>query len=287
LIVVPDGVVWHIPFEALHATAATAEQAEGDQAAKLPSFPLIEKVRVRTVPTVGSITSRGRRGDDIRATAFVLGTLYPRDEPTVAQEAFDQLRPTVNDSVALNKEPPTTSATLATRYDRLVVWDDMEDTVRGPYAFAPMQIDAGKPGSLLGDWLMLPWNAPDEVIFPGFHTAAEESLGKAGMASGNELFLSACALMASGNDTVLLSRWRTGGQNSVDLIREYLQTSAHAAPSLAWRRSILLARENPIDPAREPRVVGFTGSAAVKAEHPFFWAGYLLVDLRGDPRSVD
>ena len=270
LIVVPDGVVWHIPFEMLRA--GNAEE----------SFPLIDKVRVRVVPTVGAIAPRGRRGNADRGTAFVTGKLFPRDNDSVAQEALDQIEPAIGTVVKLSDDPPATSATYASRFDRLVVWDDVDDLRRGPVGFAPFQLDGGKPGSALGDWVTLPWNAPGEVILPGFHTAAEDAFKQSGPAAGNELFLTTCALMASGNETALLSRWRTGGQTSVDLVREYLQTSSHAAPSQAWRRSILLSRENPLDPARAPRVAGLAGRGSVPAEHPFFWAGYLLVDLRGE-----
>ena len=281
LIVVPDGVVWHIPFAALHATNEGAEKpAAGGQ--PLASFPLIDKVRVRTIPTVGCISSVTNAHQEWPTTAFVLGSLYPRDDPSVALNAYDDLRPTVSTSVAIVNEPPATSSLFNSRYDRLVVWEDLEDSRQNPVGFAPLQLDSGKPGSRLSDWLMLPFNTPREVILPGFHTVAEEALGKSPNISGNELFLTVCSLMAGGNQTALLSRWRTGGQNNLDLIREYLQTSSQTAPSSAWRRSILLGRENEVDPTREPRVTGIAQDSTLQANHPFFWAGYLLVDLRGD-----
>ena len=47
---------------------------------------------------------------------------------------------------------------------------------------------------------------------------------------GNEVFLSVCGLMANGARTMLLSRWRTGGQTSFDLVREFIQELADTAP---------------------------------------------------------
>jgi hypothetical protein len=80
---------------------------------------------------------------------------------------------------------------------------------------------------------------------------------------------------------VLLTRWRAGGQSSVDLVREFLQELPHTTPSDAWQRAVLLLGQNRINPAAEPRIKS-SGSEDLKGEHPFLWAGYLLVDC-GDP----
>jgi hypothetical protein len=61
-------------------------------------------------------------------------------------------------------------------------------------------------------------------------------------------------------------------------MREYVQELPHSTPSRAWQRSVTLSKELIIDPAAEPRVRMTTGAKEVTAGHPFFWAGYLLVD---------
>ena len=73
----------------------------------------------------------------------------------------------------------------------------------------------------------MPWGGPEQILLPGFHTAAESSLRRTG--SGNELFLATCGLMANGARTVLLSTWRTGGQSSFDLVREFAQELPHTS----------------------------------------------------------
>jgi CHAT domain-containing protein len=85
--------------------------------------------------------------------------------------------------------------------------------------------------------------------------------------------------MAAGAKTVLISRWRTGGETPFELVREFSQEMSHTPPSAAWRRSVLLARERPLDLSAEPRVEDVKDlQSSPTAAHPFFWAGYLLAD---------
>jgi hypothetical protein len=122
------------------------------------------------------------------------------------------------------------------------------------------------------------------VVVTGFPTAAETSLkgprrGDSAAVPGNEIFQSVCALMASGARTVLVSRWRTGGQMNLQLVREFVQELEHGPADEAWQRSVLLAWETPLDATQEPRLKRLAeGVDPPGANHPFFWAGYLLVD---------
>jgi hypothetical protein len=164
-------------------------------------------------------------------------------------------------------------------FDRLIVLDDLNLAGAGPYGWSPVPLDAGKLGGRLDDWLPLPWGGPDEVILPGYHTAAENSLkGIDRLTAGNEVFLSICGLMSSGSRTLLLSRWRTGGQTGFDLVREFAQELPRTSPAKAWQRSVFLAAGSRVDPAAEPRVRNSVTENPPKANHPFFWASYLLVD---------
>jgi hypothetical protein len=85
-----------------------------------------------------------------------------------------------------------------------------------------------------------------------------------------------------------LSRWLTGGRTNFDLVREFVKESADAPAAEAWQRACLLARENPLDLAHEPRLKHSeeTGDMPT-ADHPFFWAGYLVVDTGPRPEKPD
>ena len=269
LIIVPDGMLWFVPFEALHVP-------EGDS-----SVPLLSKVRIRYVPTASLIPAdRGRIGLDAK-TAVVAGRLYPRDAEEVSVEAADDIARVLPQSVTLSTPSPSPSHLANLLWDRLIVLADVDEKPKEAFDWSPSQLDGTRPSGKLASWFELPWGAPAQVVLPGFHTDAESGLKNKD--SGQEVFLAVCGLMANGTRTILLSRWRTGGQTGFDLIREFAQELPHATPANAWQRSVQLAVETEIDPEREPRVKTPASGGSVKARHPFFWGGYLLIDTGTSP----
>ena len=266
LVIVPDGLLWYLPFEAL-------EIKQGDAL-----VPLISRVRIRYAPTASLAISDGRQRE-ARQTLVVLGRLSPKHDDGTSK-AFEVFSKAVPDSVALpGPTVPAPANAYAALVDRLVVLDDLGAAEANPYGWSPFSLDHGKPGSTLADWFALPWNGPAVVVLPGFHTAAESGLKHVEhKAPGNGLFLSVCGLMANGAQTILLSRWRTGGQSSFDLVREFVQELPNSTPAEAWQRSVLLAASTPLDLAAEPRITPSTSEEVPKAIHPFFWSGFLLVD---------
>ena len=207
---------------------------------------------MRYAPTVGLAVPYSRVHKPRPTIGVVLGKLHPHDDDAVAPAAFEQLGRAVSGAVALPRSLPASSSVYRTLLDGLIVFDDIEPA-DGPYDWSPAQIDRGKPGSALASWFTLPWGGPEQVILPGFHTLAESGLRK-GSAAGNDLFLSLCGLMSSGARTILISRWRTGGQTSFDLVREFAQELPHSTPAEAWQRSVQIAIDTPIEPDREPRL---------------------------------
>jgi hypothetical protein len=68
------------------------------------------------------------------------------------------------------------------------------------------------------------------------------------------------------------------------LVREFVQELPHGSAADAWQRSALLARETPLDASQEPRLKQLDDSAEpIGADHPFFWAGYMLLDTGTRP----
>jgi hypothetical protein len=267
LTVVPDGLFWYVPWEALPV---------GDVEA-----PLITRTRIRYAPTVGLAQPYSSRPLATRNVGVVVGKLYPQDKPDVSLSAFEQFKQSVPAALPLAEVPPAPTSLYRRAFDQLAVFDDI-DPANGSYDWSPTQLDRGKPGGAMQAWLALPWGGPDVVMIPGFHTAAENSIKpKKGAADGSDLFLPIMGLMSSGVRTVLISRWRTAGQTSYDLVREFAQELPHETPADAWQRSVLLAQSTPVDPELEPRVKRFnaTSSEPPKAKHPFFWSGYILADM--------
>ncbi|MEN6406492.1 MAG: CHAT domain-containing protein [Thermoguttaceae bacterium] len=268
LIIVPDGVLWYLPFEALQVTADAKSQS------------WVTRFRVRYAPMLSLVAAPGAS----RAagnTAVVVGRLYPRAEESVAREAFEQLAKVVPGAVAIKAPPPAPTSIYSTLFRQLVVLEDIPaaEQNQNPYDWSPAPIDRTKKGNSLADWLALPWGGPDVVVLPGFHTAAEDALKKVKPGPlGNEVFLSVCGLMANGARTVLLSRWRTGGQTSFDLVREFVQELPRTTPADAWQRAVLVVSDSRVNFEAEPRIKRAPTDEPPRASHPFFWAGYLLVD---------
>ena len=141
---------------------------------------------------------------------------------------------------------------------------------------------------------------PELVVLPGFHTAAEDALKREESPKreeggkrahwgqpGSEMFLSVCGLMANGARTVLLSRWRTGGQTSFDLVGEFVQELPRMSAADAWQRAVLLVSDSRLNLDAEPRVKRASGDEPPKGDHPFFWAGYMLVDCGSEPEKAE
>ena len=179
---------------------------------------------------------------------------------------------------------------LAPLLDQLVVLDEIDLNRNDALAWSPLPRSRGKNADSLAAWMGLPFEGPERLVITGLPTAAETGLkvsrrGDAGTAApGSEMFQSVCALMASGARTVLVSRWRTGGQMNLQLVAEFVQELQHSPADVAWQRSILLAQETPLDAEQEPRLKRLAdGVEPPGADHPFFWAGYLLVDTGTRP----
>jgi len=268
LIIVPDGILWFLPFEALQVTADGQSQS------------LISRFRIHYAPTISlAISTQARRLKPAGNTAVILGKLFPRDDESVSKAAFDRLAAALPGTVALKSPPPGPTADYKLFFDRLIVLDDLSINDQDPYGWTPAPIDRGKSGATLADWMALPWGGPQQIILPGFHTPAEDAMKKPPRGTpGDEVFLSVCGLMSCGARTILLSRWRTGGQSSFDLVREFAQELPHTSPADAWQRAVMLESATQLNLEAEPRIKRAPTDETPKANHPFFWAGYMLID---------
>lgn len=273
LVIIPDGVLWYLPFEALQVPAEQLADQEEDQS-------LISLVRLRYSPTA-SLSVGDKRGHNPKAkTTIVGGKLAPKDSNDYVAEMLAELKKNLPSlEVISRRKPPASAGYLGGLLDRLIVWNDIP--LRGPYGWSPAQFDRGGAHSQLADWMEYPWGAPDQIILPGFHTAAESSLAK--NATGHEVFLTACALLSTGTRTALVSRWRTGGKSPAVLVREFTKRLPEASASAAWQEAVRALREETVDPKMEPRVRGNRDDGELAADHPFFWGGYLLIDTGADP----
>lgn len=278
LILVPDGWLWYVPFEAMPVKEAAANQ---------PWEPLILRMRIRYLPMASFAVPDGRGRRPSPKTAVVVGRLFPRDEDRVSQEAYEKLVRVVPGCSAIRTPLPGPTSLYSVLMDQLIVLDDLPPSSPGPYRWAPIPLERNKPGNNLEDWFALPFGGPDVILLPGYHTAAETALKQTPpLGPGMELFLPICGLMNNGARTILISRWRPAGQTTFNLMREFVQEIPHTTAADAWQRAVLLAANQKLDPEVEPRLKKpGPDEEAPKANHPFFWAGYLLVDTGVPPEA--
>jgi CHAT domain-containing protein len=263
LVIVPDGFLWYLPFELL--------QVGSDADAR----SLVELVPLRYAPTLGLAVQDSRPKQSSGPRVIVHGRMYSREMDQILATAADELKVQQAPSVILRRRLPLATRYVGCSWQQLVVLDDIEGAQRNPLDWSPAQIDQGKPGGALSDWLALPWGAPDVVVLPGYSTAADSGLRSGG--NGDELLVASCGLMASGTRTIVLARWRTGGQTSMDVVREFLQELPAQTAATAWQRSLLLARSSELDVSAEPRLKGVKPGEVPTSDHPFFWAGSLMI----------
>jgi tetratricopeptide (TPR) repeat protein len=274
LIIVPDGILWYVPFEILPMGDPKENRS------------LIDRMRVRYAPTAALAFSEREGRKPAPALAIVAGKLFPSQAPEFTQSASDAILHTAAHAVVLHNPLPANPTLLGSVFDGVVALDDIPATPSA-YDWPPIPLEKNKNLGSLSAWLGLPWKSSDVFIYPSFHTAAENSLKNVGATPGNDLFLSTTGLMATGARTILISRWRTGGQTAVDLVRQFIQEMPFSTADAAWQRAVQLVSQSPLDPQHEPRFKHKTDAPPINAEHPFFWAGYLLVDTGSSPQSTD
>lgn len=267
LVIVPDDLLWYVPFETLQV----------DVNGQLR--PLIDRFRIRYAPTVSLAIQLEPSPEQSAGTKthVALGRLFVRDDDTVARAAFDRIARVVPRTVQFPSAPlPAPASLLAPLVTDLIVIDDIRPPAGDPYAWTPLQAERGRPGNALADWFPLPFGGPSVIMLPGFHTAAEDALKSASAtAPGQEVFLSVCGLMANGARTILLSRWRPGGQASIDFVQEFAQELPHTAPADAYQRAVRIIAGSRLEIDREPRVRNVQG-VAPNANHPLFWGAFML-----------
>lgn len=265
LVIVPDGALWYLPFEALGQTQAGLDT-------------LITRLRIRYAPTVASAYIEQPSGEAHETTVVATGRLFSRDPPEVAEGFVIDLEKHALPVLRCPERPLAVRQLAPLVAKRLIVWDEIAPPTNNPYQWTPLPARENDPFATAEAWLALPFDAPRELMLPGFATAAARSFkGIPAETAGLDLFLPACAILGSGSKTLLISRWRTGGRVAQDLVREFVQELPHTSPADAWQRSVFLAAESDLNPDAEPRFEARDGRPR-KAAHPFFWSGYMLFD---------
>ncbi len=275
VIVVPDGVLWYLPFEILHA---------GDAPDNL--HMLADQARFRYAPTLALGLAPQRPDKRIVRALAIRSSLYPRADEALPEQAVEQLRQAIPDLGSIAERMSIPSHLYSAVADLLIVWADLKTPTRGgAFGLNPGVLDQGRAGSTLGAWLSLPFDGPEYLILPGYSSGG--AAGSRMRGDGSDLFFGATAFLASGCRTVLLSRWRTGGQVSLDLTRLFAERLKTHRPLDAWWDSVQEIRGQVIDQNLEPRLKPDKDVPELTGDHPFFWAGLMLIEVPNQKTAID
>ncbi|MDR3234625.1 MAG: CHAT domain-containing protein [Planctomycetaceae bacterium] len=303
LVIVPSGLLWYLPFETLCVDTGSKDTGK-------KYTPLLtageSPLTIRYAPTA-SLGVPKRSGKRINSeTLVLLGKLKSSEPPETAINAFERFQKSgIKNLTALSGNslsdgaeffPSGISAggvaapVFASLIPNLVVLDEIPRLPNDPpLAWSPFQNDKAKKKNPVTAWLPLPYGGPQLVVMPAFHTAAESGLKERKKkekemfyeTNGDDLFLSAMLLQSCGADTILISRWKTGGRSSFDLTEQFLKSYADLPAAAAWRQAVLTVGSSLLVLKEEPRVKEKETEETPFANHPFFWGGYMLID-RGE-----
>ena len=288
LVIVPDGPLWYLPFDLLPVGSARNVAADDPTAdADAPKPQLLRDVcRIRYCPTRSLAVMRFEARRAGGAVGVHVGRMFRGSKPEAAQEAVERLAQACDRVVSIDGVSRAAPApAVAALCESLVILDELSGD--GPIAGRPLVAGTtAKGGMTFGDWLAPPLKRPRLVVLPGFQTAMAGGLSKMPPRAGDDLFIAATDLLAAGARSAVLSRWRTGGKLAVDLVEEFVRdvsaipADEAAPPSVveSWHRAVELVGAEQPDPAREPRLKQSPGAVMPDARHPFFWAGYAVID---------
>ncbi len=263
--IVPDGSIWYLPFGALPDESGT---------------PLIARARLRFLPLLSLVAEPGTPPRRDGVTVVVRGRFYPKDQEEAAGAAIGELTEAIPGVKVVDRLEVPANLVLPA-WDRLVVLAPTPRPSETQGGWALLGIDRRQPGSQLASWMRLPWGVPRDMVLPSVPTAA--TTGLKGRSDGGEVFQLLCGLYAAGAQSVLVGRWPAGAFPATELAREFVQELDELGPEAAWQRSVELLWQTEIDHMLDPTIVVDKELASLPGEHPYFWAGYLLMDLTVPP----
>ncbi len=271
IIIVPDGVLWYAPMELVLAEPT-------------PTKPL----RIRYCPMVAMAIPNLLPPVQFPKTLLVGRRSTDKKLQTRFDEQLALLKAALPNVESMTSVGRTPTSLLSAVTDRWIAWtDDWKSAAENIGSFSWIPDTNAKPGHLLVDWQLLPWAGPRQLIVPQFSTDAGNGL-RTNDANGKDLFLLSSHAIAGGAQTFLISRWNVGNSSSYQASTEFAVASGEGSAIDAWQHTVEKIKQLPVDVGEPSRIIApKAGLGDRKSNHPFFWAGYMLVDTGWKPPAVE
>jgi tetratricopeptide (TPR) repeat protein len=274
LVVVPAGLFWYLPFE----TFALGDEPE--------AAVLVDKVAVRYAPSL-NLAFNEQRPKRLNRVIHYPNKIDQRDDDAWVKAAraelerhWPQVTPIESTRLPTESLGPLVNVVLYWNEIKQAVWPEIWTTPESKRD-AHLQLN-------LDRWIGFPNVGPELLVVAGGNSAMADGLR--GNPSGAELEYYSTVLLAAGCQSVVLPRWRTGGHVPYDLHLALTRHVREHTTAVAMQKAIQEIRQAPLDLQRQTRLRPVRGEAPATADHPFWWAGQMVID-RGswyrDPEGRD
>ncbi len=263
----PHGQLWYLPFELLPLNSTPEAR------------PWIEGRTITYIPTLGSLPNASAARPDIRQTVGLINSFFSIDKESNKQQAQQVVDAVSNSTGIFLDQKVTVPSPVWLRLHCDQFWLAAHTDSSGS-GLETVVMPFGKPTpATISSWLRSPGHAPASVILP----AMQSSIQNGNLGNGDEIFLPACGLLASGVKTAVISRWPVGGKSTSSLLVNYLQELQTESSAEALRRATLSLWAQDFLVADEPGLLpaGKEAAALTRGNHPTLWAAYMAI---GDTR---
>ena len=270
VIIVPNGNLWYVPFDLLPLS-------DSDQ-----RTPLIERHATCFLPTLAHVNLLRKPAPTLAHVAGIFGSLFSADR-ALNLSLTEQITQRLPQSITLDaSQKPVLTAPRWLRQCADQLWVASELPMAAtPWELRVIPLEPNLENAL-ANWIQSPLRGPAHVFLPGMQTGAQ----RIALRGGNELFVPACAFLASGVRCAWLSRWKVGGQSSQLALSRLLEELQYEAPSSAWQRATLALWAENLPTALEPSVPAAKAlPATMEGNHPLLWSGYLLIGDHPPPNG--
>lgn len=259
LTIIPDGVLWYLPFETLLAELPD----------ETSNVTLGDRFLVNYAPTIGSLRFPAGPEATNKSVAFAADNFFvPRDAQR-NDEVAQRLAAIPGVDAEILKTTP--SSQIGTVAQHAVFASARGVNAADPLSMVPSPVGPATADTMLASWMSFPHDPPSSVFMAGVRS------GLANGGDGSEIFMILCGLRTAGVRDAIISRWAVGGESTASLIEEYLQEVALSNPTIALTRAKTLLRQKEIIPAAEPLLGRLqSGREDITGNEPLFWSGYLL-----------
>lgn len=261
LAIVPDDILWYLPFETLPMPAPV--DRDGSEIVSLG-----DRYSIQYAPTIGSLRFPAGPAASNQTVALAAGEFFWSRNDAQNEAVIGRLASLPGVDIDALRTIP--SARIGTVAQHAVFAGLVQPDIADPISLVPSKDGPSGIDATMAAWMSFPHAPPSSVLLAGIRSRIASG------GHGNEIFQLLCGLRVAGVRDAVVCRWFVGGESTAALVEEYLREVTASSPSVAFSRTRMLLRQRPINPSAEPLLSKReAGREDITANDPLFWAGYI------------